>query len=113
MIFGAQGRLPRTSAERLDARGRFGTAQAGTTRAHTIPSLTGSTREDDMTTLAMIGWTEILVIGGLLVLLFGARKLPELARAAGSSISQFKKGLKEEEQLAAGADEKGAKKELP
>lgn len=66
-----------------------------------------------MTTLAMIGWTEILVIGGLLVLLFGARKLPELARAAGSSISQFKKGLKDEERLEAGADEKGVKKELP
>jgi Sec-independent protein translocase protein TatA len=39
--------------------------------------------------------------------------LPELARAAGSSISQFKKGLKDEERLEAGADEKGAKKELP
>jgi len=67
-----------------------------------------------MTTIAMIGTTEILIIGGILVLLFGARKLPELARAAGSSISQFKRGLKDEEtRLEAGADEKGAKKELP
>lgn len=30
------------------------------------------------------------------VLLFGGRKLPQLARSMGSSITQFKKGLKEE-----------------
>lgn len=46
--------------------------------------------------IALIGPTEIWIILGVVVLLFGGRKLPELARAAGSSITQFKKGLKEE-----------------
>ncbi len=45
--------------------------------------------------LALPGPTELWVVALILVLLFGARKLPELARAAGSSISMFKRGLKE------------------
>jgi len=39
--------------------------------------------------------SEIWLILALVLLLFGARKLPELARSMGSSITQFKKGLKE------------------
>jgi sec-independent protein translocase protein TatA len=51
-----------------------------------------------MTSLAFgLGTQELLIVGGLLVLLFGARKLPELARSMGTSITQFKKGLKEED----------------
>lgn len=33
-----------------------------------------------------------MVIGGIVVLLFGANKVPQLARAAGESIGEFKKG---------------------
>ncbi|MFT4647479.1 MAG: sec-independent protein translocase protein TatA [Planctomycetota bacterium] len=47
--------------------------------------------------LAMLGWHEILPILVIVLLLFGARKLPELARAMGSSITQFKKGIKDED----------------
>ena len=51
-----------------------------------------------MTFLALPGPTELYVILLVVLLIFGARKLPELARAMGSSINQFKKGLKEEPQ---------------
>ena len=59
---------------------------------------------------ALPGGPEMLWILLALVLLFGGRKLPELARAMGSSITQFKKGLKEPEEE--GKDE-GEPKQLP
>ena len=42
-----------------------------------------------------IGWQEAIPIILIIVLLFGARKLPELARALGRSVSEFKKGRDE------------------
>ena len=39
-------------------------------------------------------WIVVLVV---LVLLFGAKKLPELARSVGKSTSEFKKGIAEGE----------------
>lgn len=47
--------------------------------------------------LAFWGPTELWIILGVALLLFGGRKLPELARAMGSSITQFRKGLNDEE----------------
>jgi len=38
---------------------------------------------------------EWFVVLGVIVLLFGAKKLPELARSLGRSTSEFKKGIKE------------------
>ena len=52
-----------------------------------------------MLTLAMISWQEMMIPLLILLLLFGGSKLPALARAAGSSISQFKRGLKEDPDL--------------
>lgn len=45
-----------------------------------------------------LGVTEIVLILLALVLLFGARRIPELARSLGRSLSEFKKGRKEGEQ---------------
>ncbi|WP_410507068.1 twin-arginine translocase TatA/TatE family subunit [Methanosarcina hadiensis] len=45
----------------------------------------------------MIGTQELLMIFGVIVLLFGAAKLPELARSMGSSVGEFKKAQKESE----------------
>ena len=44
---------------------------------------------------SMIGATEAIIIGGIVLLLFGARKLPELAKSMGQSKAAFDEGLKE------------------
>ena len=44
---------------------------------------------------ASVGPTEILIVVGIVILLFGAKKLPELARSVGRSSSEFKKGVQE------------------
>ena len=53
--------------------------------------------------LAMGGLSpfELIVIVGVVVLLFGSSKIPQLMRGVGSGINEFKKGLREGE---AGAD---------
>jgi sec-independent protein translocase protein TatA len=45
----------------------------------------------------MIGVQELIPIFAIIVLLFGASKLPELARSMGSSVGEFKKAQKESE----------------
>ena len=45
----------------------------------------------------MPGWTEMLVIAAVFVLLFGSSKLPKLGSAIGESIKNFKKGVKDED----------------
>ena len=42
-----------------------------------------------------LGIPEILIILAVFLLLFGAKKLPELARSLGRSSTEFRKGLKE------------------
>jgi sec-independent protein translocase protein TatA len=41
-----------------------------------------------------LGMGEILLLVGIVLLLFGAKKLPGLGAAFGKSITNFKKGLK-------------------
>ena len=45
--------------------------------------------------LQNIGFPELLVILLIVLLLFGAARLPEIARSLGKSIQEFKKGVKE------------------
>ena len=42
----------------------------------------------------IIGW-ELLLVIAVIVLLFGAKNLPKLARSMGSAKNEFEKGLKE------------------
>jgi sec-independent protein translocase protein TatA len=44
-----------------------------------------------------LGPSELLIIFALIMLLFGASKLPELARSMGTSMGEFKKAQKESE----------------
>ncbi|MBQ9655448.1 MAG: twin-arginine translocase TatA/TatE family subunit [Prevotella sp.] len=45
--------------------------------------------------LLFIGTTELMLIAGIALLLFGGKKLPEMMRGMGRGISEFKKGAKE------------------
>lgn len=44
-----------------------------------------------------LGGPELLVIGGIILLLFGPAKIPALAGSIGKGIKEFKKGVKEVE----------------
>ena len=44
-----------------------------------------------------VGSTELMVILGIMVLLFGSSKLPKLARSMGKGATEFKKGLRGDE----------------
>jgi len=42
-----------------------------------------------------IGGQELLIVLAIILLLFGAKKLPDLARSLGRSLGEFKKGRAE------------------
>jgi sec-independent protein translocase protein TatA len=42
-----------------------------------------------------LGMTEMLVVGVLLLLVFGAKRLPEMGSSLGKGIIEFKKSLKD------------------
>lgn len=44
-----------------------------------------------------LGMPEILIILAVVLLLFGASRIPALARSLGKSVNEFKKGIKEVE----------------
>lgn len=43
-----------------------------------------------------LGWGEILVVLFIVLLLFGGKKLPELARSMGRAVQEFRKGFRDE-----------------
>lgn len=44
-----------------------------------------------------LGTTEALIVLAIIVLMFGGRKLPELGRSMGKAITNFKQGMKDED----------------
>lgn len=42
-----------------------------------------------------IGYTELLIVLAIVLIIFGPKKLPDLGRAIGRSIKEFKDGMKE------------------
>ena len=47
--------------------------------------------------MGKIGFTEILIILGIILLLFGGKKIPELMKGLGSGIKEFKNAAKDEQ----------------
>ncbi len=45
----------------------------------------------------MLGFKEILIIALIIVVLFGAKKIPELMKGVGSGIKEFKDAVKDED----------------
>lgn len=43
----------------------------------------------------MLGTTELLLLGGLALLLFGGKKVPEMMRGLGQGVKEFKNGMKD------------------
>ena len=46
-----------------------------------------------------IGTTELLILLGIVVLLFGARRLPEIGSGLGKAIKNFKAGLSTKDEI--------------
>ncbi len=44
-----------------------------------------------------LGFREILIIALIIIVLFGAKKIPELMRGMGSGIKEFKDAVKEDD----------------
>lgn len=42
-----------------------------------------------------MGWQELLVILVIVLLIFGAKRVPEIFRSLGAGVGEFKKGLRE------------------
>lgn len=48
--------------------------------------------------MGMPSMPELLIILAIIVLLFGAKKIPDLAKGLGSGIKNFKKAIKEDDE---------------
>lgn len=59
--------------------------------------------------LQNIGFQELIIVLVIVLLLFGAKKLPELSRALGQSLKEFRKGREEEEKPASSKPEEPPK----
>ncbi len=62
----------------------------------------------------MLGGWEIVLILAVVLILFGAKKLPELARGLGTGIKEFKKATREvTEEISTAMDDNSSSRRLP
>jgi len=55
--------------------------------------------------LAVLSATHVILVVAVVLLLFGAQKIPELMRSVGSGIKEFKQGMRDGEELVPRASE--------
>jgi len=48
-------------------------------------------------TLLALSWQHLLIVGVIILIFFGGRKIPEMMRGLGSGIKEFKDAVKEED----------------
>jgi sec-independent protein translocase protein TatA len=58
----------------------------------------GTIRLSRSNTMGRIGLPELLVILAIVIVIFGANRLPDLGRGIGSAIKNFKEGMKDDHQ---------------
>ncbi|WP_373708844.1 twin-arginine translocase TatA/TatE family subunit [Kaistella sp.] len=51
----------------------------------------------DTLTILAISWQHLLIVGIIILVFFGGRKIPEMMRGLGSGIKEFKDAVKEDE----------------
>lgn len=68
-----------------------------------IPEVSGAA--SSLAVIGGLGVGELLLIVLLLVLLFGARRIPQIARGLGEGIRNFKSGVKDSDRLQGGEEE--------
>ncbi|MBR1517094.1 MAG: twin-arginine translocase TatA/TatE family subunit [Bacteroidales bacterium] len=61
--------------------------------------------------LLFIGTTELLLISGIALLLFGGKKLPEMMKGLGQGVQSFKKGMSDP--MAEDSGDQQDEKEVP
>ena len=61
--------------------------------------------------MGMPSGTELLIIFGIIVLMFGAKKIPDLAKGIGKGIKNFKSEMKETDEITTVANEEPKKVE--
>jgi sec-independent protein translocase protein TatA len=63
--------------------------------------------------MGRIGTTEILLIVLAIIILFGARRIPELMRSLGGGVREFKKGMREGEEEKPASEAKPPSEDKP
>ena len=48
-------------------------------------------------TILALSWQHLLIVGIIILVFFGGRKIPEMMRGLGSGIKEFKDAVKEDE----------------